>query len=62
MLVGRWGQTDNVDKMRERLRGAGADHVAITLLESRAQALPLLETLSLAQPRSRKPVLQADSR
>jgi predicted PurR-regulated permease PerM len=63
ILVGRWGQTDNLDKMRERLQAAGADHVAVTLVESRAQALPLLETLALPQPRSRKPALQtADSR
>lgn len=42
VLVGRWGQKDNVAKTEERLRAAGADFVAVTLLESRDQAVPLL--------------------
>jgi predicted PurR-regulated permease PerM len=59
ILVGRWGQTENIDKMQNRLVAAGADYVAATLLESRAQALPLLETSFHAQQRATKPVLQA---
>jgi predicted PurR-regulated permease PerM len=45
ILAGRWGQRENLEKTQERLRAAGADHVATTILESRTQALPLLDTL-----------------
>jgi AI-2E family transporter len=43
ILVSRWGQKDDTERMRERLKTAGADAVGATLLESRAQLLPLLK-------------------
>jgi hypothetical protein len=43
LLVGRWGQKEDAEQTRERLRAAGADAVGLTLLESRVQVLPLLE-------------------
>jgi len=46
IVAGRWGQTENLEKTQERLRAAGADQVATTILESRTQALPLLDTLA----------------
>jgi predicted PurR-regulated permease PerM len=43
ILVGRWGQKDDLEQMRQRLKAAGASDVGVTLLESRVQVLPLLE-------------------
>lgn len=43
IAVGRWGQTENVDRARERLRLAGADLVGTSLLESRDQIVPLIQ-------------------
>jgi predicted PurR-regulated permease PerM len=43
ILVGRWGQKDDLDQMRERVKTAGADAVGATLLESRVQVLPLFQ-------------------
>lgn len=52
LLVGRWGQQDDLEQMRQRLKAAGASEVGVTLLESRVQVLPLLEAPSPpAKPR-----------
>ncbi len=52
ILVGRWGETDNPERVEKRLLAAGADRVAWTLRDSRAQLVPLLqvETANVAQP------------
>ena len=53
ILVGRWGETENQERVRERLSSAGADHVAFRLLESRDQLLalsPVLDHVQKAQP------------
>lgn len=54
ILVGRWGQKDDLEQMRERLKAAGASDVGITLLESRVHVQPLLEVPAVP-PRTRKP-------
>jgi hypothetical protein len=47
ILVGRWGVgRDNVETVRNRLVSAGATQVGTSLTESRAQVLPLVQTLA----------------
>jgi predicted PurR-regulated permease PerM len=46
IAVGRWGLTEGADKMRERLRDAGADLIGTTILETREQIVPLIQALS----------------
>src|SRR5262249_42928699 len=46
VLVGCWGLTDEVKETRERLLSAGANHVAVTMLETRDQLKPLLQSLN----------------
>jgi predicted PurR-regulated permease PerM len=41
ILVGRWGEPDDVEGAREHLKAAGADAVAVSLLETRRQLLEL---------------------
>jgi hypothetical protein len=43
VLVGRWGEEDRVEPVRDALRGAGADLVGTTLRESRDQVLGLIQ-------------------
>lgn len=43
VFVIRWGQADNLDRLREGLRQAGADGLVTTLQEARAQLLPLVQ-------------------
>jgi hypothetical protein len=55
ILVGRWGLRQKSEENWERLKDAGADEIAITLLETRAQLnawLPILNppTLAAAKP------------
>jgi predicted PurR-regulated permease PerM len=53
ILVGRWGQTENLEKMQAQLRSDGAHEVATTLLQSRAQILTLIRAVhsgSASQP------------
>ena len=55
IVVGCWGLTDNVERIQERLRSAGADFVGLTMEESRAQARSLLEIVlenQKAKPRA----------
>jgi len=49
IMVGRWGPpTEDITRVNERFRSAGADLIATTLQESRSQALPLLQTAATA--------------
>jgi len=43
IFVIRWGQEDNLDKLREGLRQAGADGVVTTLQEARTLLVPLVQ-------------------
>jgi hypothetical protein len=49
ILVGRWGEKDDKEKERteKRLLAAGADKVAWTLSDTRAQILPLLHVAAM---------------
>jgi methylmalonyl-CoA mutase cobalamin-binding subunit len=49
ILVGRWGLTHDVEETRERLRAAGADHMAVTLAETRNQLIPVIQALREAR-------------
>ncbi len=46
ILVGRWGDKENKERTEKRLHAAGADQVAWTLSDSRAQIVPLLQVVS----------------
>jgi predicted PurR-regulated permease PerM len=59
IAVGRWGLTENVTRSAERLRTAGADVVATTLLESRSQILPMVRALAHVQGSDAKLELEA---
>jgi hypothetical protein len=39
IVVGRWGQRDEVERAEQTLKSAGADEVSTTLLETRSQLL-----------------------
>ncbi len=41
IIVGRWGQSEDVDKMKDRLYASGATKVVASLLEMRQEILPL---------------------
>jgi len=49
IVVGRWGYSENSERVRERLLSAGADQVATTLIEARSQLVPLIQGLSHLQ-------------
>jgi hypothetical protein len=46
ILVGRWGDSENKERTEKRVLASGADQVAWTLSDSRAQMLPLLQVAS----------------
>jgi predicted PurR-regulated permease PerM/CheY-like chemotaxis protein len=50
ILVGRWGEKDNRERMEQRLLAAGADSVAWTLHDSRDQIVPLLQVAANVAP------------
>jgi predicted PurR-regulated permease PerM len=50
ILVGRWGEQEATEHARARLRSAGADFVATTLLESRDQVIPLVRIAETTIP------------
>jgi len=50
ILIGRWGDDTKNERMQKRLLSAGADQVAMTLHDSRAQIIPLLQTAANAVP------------
>src|SRR5262249_11572138 len=54
ILIGRWGQRENVEAMKETLRAAGADFVGTSLLESRGQVLPLIQVAAAPAARGKK--------
>ncbi len=43
IVVGRWGDGGNTERMEKRLRGAGADQLSTSLHDSREQIIPLLQ-------------------
>ena len=49
VIVGRWGLSDNSERVREKLLSAGADEVVTTLIEARSQLMPLIQALSHVQ-------------
>jgi predicted PurR-regulated permease PerM len=49
IVVSRPGPIENLEKTRQRLLAAGADVVATSLLETRAQLLPLIQVANHAQ-------------
>jgi predicted PurR-regulated permease PerM len=51
VLVGRWGQKEDLDRIRDSLRAAGADEVGATLVDTRDQLLAL--TPDVASPPTR---------
>jgi predicted PurR-regulated permease PerM len=51
LVVGRWNEQDDLERVRKRLRDAGADHVATTFEEARAQLIPLLQVAASSAPR-----------
>ncbi len=55
VVVGRWGPRDNYDRVRERLRAAGADAFGTTLAETRAEVLSLLPVVAAATAPAAKP-------
>lgn len=48
MVVCRFGHEDDEDTMVQRLKAAGADFVATTLADARAQVLPLVQVAAIA--------------
>ncbi len=54
ILVGRWGDTENLERTQKRLQAAGADLVAATLAQSRAQVVPLLQVAAVTAPAPEK--------
>jgi hypothetical protein len=53
IVVGRWGQKEEVDRVRQRLKGSGADLVGTTLAETRSQVIPLIQFASAADASGR---------
>jgi predicted PurR-regulated permease PerM len=49
IIIGRWGERDNLEPSRRRLLDAGADHVAESLAESRHHILAILPVLVAQQ-------------
>jgi predicted PurR-regulated permease PerM len=50
IAVGRWGEKENLERLQKRLKASGADLVATTLSETRAQVVPLLQVAATAEP------------
>ena len=53
LVVGRWGQKEKAEGVRERLKAGGADQVGFTLAETRAQVVPLLQFASTTEAGTR---------
>jgi predicted PurR-regulated permease PerM len=56
ILVGRWGASEGLERMRQHLAEAGADQVATKLVETRDRLAPLVQAMAHASP---KPELAA---
>lgn len=50
IVIGRWGDCDNLDKTTKRLLDSGADFVAETFHDSRKQIVPLLQVAANTTP------------
>lgn len=50
IVVGRWGDSEHVERMEKRLREAGVDYLATTLSASRDQIMPLLRVAANSTP------------
>jgi predicted PurR-regulated permease PerM len=46
IIVGRWGATENSERMRERLQSAGANEVFTTLIDARDHVIPWVQIQS----------------
>ena len=55
IVVGRWGEKDNVERMEKRLHDVGADYVGTTLTDSRKQIIPLLQVAANTTPAATNP-------
>ncbi len=53
IVVGRWGDKDLADAVRQRLTQAGADQIGVTLQETRCQVAPLVQ-VAVRSPRVAK--------
>jgi hypothetical protein len=55
VVVGRWGQADNLERVRSRLLAAGADIVTTSLAETKARVQPLVQVACANKRPPRKP-------
>jgi predicted PurR-regulated permease PerM/methylmalonyl-CoA mutase cobalamin-binding subunit len=62
IVVGRWGPQENVDQIKEKLKEAGADAVAKTLVDTRAEVVALLHVAEAAEAPQEAGVVLATSR
>jgi predicted PurR-regulated permease PerM len=58
IVVSRLGPGENLDKSRQRLLAAGANVVTSSLLETRADILPLVQAAAFSRPESAKKTTQ----
>jgi predicted PurR-regulated permease PerM len=49
VIVGRWGVSENSERVREKLLSSGADQVVTTLIEARSELTPLIQALAHVQ-------------
>jgi hypothetical protein len=61
IMVGRWGQKDNVDKVRQRLLEAGADKVTTSVQEAQAYVQSLLPVMKTRTPSANQAVAAGHS-
>jgi predicted PurR-regulated permease PerM len=54
ILVGRWAASEEGDRVRERLKAAGADDVAFSFADCQAQIVPLIQVASAPSPEGSK--------
>ncbi len=55
IVVGRWGQKENLEKTQERLRSAGANYVTTSLLDCRNHVLPLIQVAANGKSLPKRP-------
>ena len=56
LLVGRWGEHDDEEGARDYLKAAGADDVAVSMLETRRQLLEATAGKDEGEPKRDEPV------
>jgi CheY-like chemotaxis protein len=59
VFVIRWGQADNLDRVRDSLREAGADGVVTTLREASTELVPLVQIAGPGPAPEREPAAAA---